>query len=299
MSRQLHGTSRRLQSDPEAHKQQCIAQVISGNLVSPLRFIAPRDLNHGFVTRNRIDAADVVERFLSFEKRVPSPGALVGDIIKKLEDNDDNLLYHFPRELTSNRELVMTCPFVRIKRCADLYHVYFGHGFDAPKFCSQVPYDPIPLRRLDFALLHIPNSHGTKAFSGEAAAQAICQHLKNTTASTSERSTSQLVLQHRDLQCKVAIETLFCPATTGDTVQTPQGLLVIPVSSIPSSGQLLERVFLFCSLEPKTITRSGPERYLREEILGEASSMVHASVEHLFGERSASRLHSVTDFLRS
>lgn len=297
MSRQLHGTSRRLQPDPEVHKQQCIAQVISGNLVSPLRFIAQHDLTHGFVTKNRIDAADVVERFLSFDKRVPSPGALVGELIQRLDVRNDNLVYHFPHELTRDRELAMTCPFVRIERCADHYRIRFGHGFAAPALCTTVPYEPIALRRLDFALLHIPNTHGTKAFSGVAAANACSEYLRSSAVIVDGYDNSQLTLQYNGLQCTITIETLFCPANTVDAKQTEKGLLVIPVSSIPSSNQFLERVSLFCALEPCTSACSEHERLERKQILGEVSETIRASMEHCFGERSPSRLRSVNEYL--
>jgi hypothetical protein len=297
MSKQLHGTSRRLPQDPEAHKQQCVAEVASRNLVSPLRFISDRNLTLGFLTKNRDDAARVVEQFLSFEKKVPYPGALIGDIIQKIEENNGNLLYEIPLELALRSEMALSCPSVRIQqRANDLYSVCFGDGFTAPGLCAQVPHQQIPVRRLDFSMLHIPNTHGTKAFSEIAAARALADHLENAEPSRDNDPVPGLVLGYRGERCTVTI-MFRCPAPAAKVHETEKGLLIIPVSSIPTSDHFREKVSVLFSLEPRTSYPTDSEVVSNNEILGEVSGILQSLMAHLFGEQSSKRLRSVADLL--
>ena len=287
MSKQLHHSPRRLQPSTEQHKQECVERVISENLVSAIRFQKAQSLTLGFTTRNRIDAIGVVERFLSIEQRLPSPRSFAGDLLERLEKENDSLVYHFPLDLVIDRDLALTCAFVEVERRADdLFTVCFGRGFSSPKLCAEVSHPQIAIHHLDFSLLHIPNSAGTKAFSTIAAIRTLHEQLQASGIEVDVNKRDQLRIKHEGHELLVTTSLLYCQNSSSRPIQTTDGLFVIPVKTVPSMMGFSDdkvSVSVSCAL-PQEI-RSNTVDSGNKDVLGPISDLIQRLLLNSYGEK--------------
>ena len=294
MSRQLHNPSRRLQPNLGETKQQSVDRVVSEELVSALRHKGSCRLTHGFVTRNPQDATDVIDRFICFEKVYPDHFQLCKALLEELEKCNGELHFDFPEHL-SDRWLVRMCPSVDVKQCVEkTLTVRFEQGFSDNDFCSRCSqYPEIPIGHINFELLHILGSHGTKAFSGPAAARALCDQIADASLCL-DRSDSFLI-ERNGCQFAVQVQLLYCPATSAEPRRTANDLLVFPVSSIPTTSGLTERVSLFVTYNPRDGESCISGHSCVEENLTSVCSNLKDTMLKLFGERSPKRITSVAN----
>lgn len=285
MSRQLSNTPRHSQLGTDQHKRECIERVISKNLVSKLRFQNSQTLTHGFITKNRIDAVGVVERFLSSEKRLPSPSSFAGDLLAQLKSTNDNLVYTFPSTIALERELALSCACVEIKRHSDsVFTTRFGEGFSSPKLCSEVSYPQLPIQHLFFELLHIPHTAGTKAFSTKATVLALCEQFQQAGISAELPRKDEIIVCQHGIAFSVTASLLYCSNSSSTPIQTKNGLFVIPVKTIPSmSGVSDDKIRVSVSVIPDQDSRLITDESKTDSILRSTSDFIHRSILTLYG----------------
>lgn len=295
MASQLQGSPRRLQPTSEELKKQCISRVTSENLVSPLRFTGQSDLTHGFITHNEPDTLDVITKFVSHEKDLPSPGALRRDVQSRLHEAKGKLYYQFPEELVADRYLLMECPSVSVEQCAtNQYAVKFGYGFADSGLCSKIHHPALPIRKLLFELECISHCNGLKAISESASARALHTYFSESTDVVSSCDNCSLDLEYKETSYSSMIHVFefVCPATV-QTQRTAHGLLVMPHSEIYSPYQ---SHIVSISITPNPHGSLNPPEAIQEG-LDHVSSLLRRGVEKLFGRNSPDKLLSVSSFI--
>lgn len=246
----------------------------------------------GFIAKNRQEAVDAVAKFISFERELPNPQPFWEELLDRLRASQGDLTYTFDRQTLEERALVSTCGSVRICDCgANHYAVQFGAAFTCPELNKQIGLPHIARRRINFELVCIPDSHGTRAFSESAAVEALCHTITATRCSINKSNHSELLVEHTEHQYCVGIDLFVFvgPFTPATNIRTKAGLLVIPADELQTHSPV---GVVSITVAPTLATRDAPIASISQGVEAVAQRTQDA-MQELFGEESPHRIRSL------
>jgi len=269
-----------------------IDTIISERLVSSLRPASTFTVNRGFVVSSHSEAADAVERFVSFGNKLPGKQK-ISSLLDELRNSSLCCLsIQFPESLIS------TCPLPRYYGGCTIspfgssqLAVQFGDGVIPDDLHAYMELPAITVaQQFKFILEPIPNTRGAKAFSINAATSVLANLLGSNPQITIKSVPPRLEVIYQNEPFVVSFD-LFCYRTGSDYYI--EDLVIFPCPGTEVPWNFRERLVLTVTPNPIPYYETTDEMLSRHAQLSSVASIITSGLQELFGLHSHTRLKSV------
>lgn len=280
--------------DPLTHPKyfEAVGTICSQRLVSSLRPPSAFTISKGFIVSSRSEAVDAIERFASFEQKLPNKLAL-GSGLRDLEQpSSRSVTIEFPETLLSTRPLLLYYGSCTISPFGTTqWAIQFGDGVIPHELVTHMRLPSMVMaEQRKFCLEPIPHTRGAKAFSVPAATAALADVITSHPQVSVKSLTPDLRIE---FECEQFVASLgvFCRRFGSEHYH--EDLVIFPCCGTEIPWSFRERLIVTVSPEIAPQYENTEEMSSQAAKLSYVTSLMTSGLQNLFGQHSPKRLKSV------